>query len=138
MRNGFSILPHPADVGIEAHGATLARAFEQAALGMMSVIVDLSTVTASTSLAVDVTGSDSEQLLVRWLSEVLYLYDGRRFVCAHCAIEEFEPTRLSARVSGEYLSGHHITRLDVKAVTYHQLSIEEGDSISTVRVYLDI
>jgi SHS2 domain-containing protein len=38
------ILDHPADLGIEAYGQTLAESFEQAALGLISVILDPATV----------------------------------------------------------------------------------------------
>ena len=41
---GFMILDHPADLGIEAYGQTLAESFEQAALGLISVILDPATV----------------------------------------------------------------------------------------------
>jgi SHS2 domain-containing protein len=42
-------------------------------------------------------------------------------------------------VKGERFSVEkHDTRLDVKAVTYHQLSIEENEKGARVRVYLDI
>ncbi len=40
MEAGYLILDHPADLGIEARGRTLAEAFEQAARGLISVIVD--------------------------------------------------------------------------------------------------
>ena len=42
--SGFIVLDHPADLGIEAYGRTLAESFEQAALGPISVILDPATV----------------------------------------------------------------------------------------------
>jgi SHS2 domain-containing protein len=44
-----------------------------------------------------------------------------------------------ATVRGEDLDAtRHHTRLDVKAVTYHQLDIQEFAGQSRVRVFLDI
>lgn len=136
---GHEIIEHPADVGISAHGETLQEAFEEAAGGLLEVILDRATVRPLTAQPVSITASDREQLLVRWLSEILYLYDGKRFPCAEFSIHELGPTWLVATVRGEELdTARHHTRLDVKAVTYHQLEIQEAAGRSRVRVFLDI
>lgn len=138
LPQAFTILGHPSDLGIEATGGTMADAFASAAAGMMSVIVDPSTVNAVEQRSVHVTASDIEQLLVRWLSEILYLYDGARFIAGRFDIRELNATALDAVLHGEVLDlARHHTRLDVKAVTYHQVLIEQTEG-ARIRVYLDI
>lgn len=135
----FRVLEHPSDLGIEATAPTLAGAFEQAALGLISVIAEPETIEAREERRVEVEGLDSESLLVRWLSEILYLYDGEDFLLKESQIEFIETTKLSARVRGEkYDPNRHRLKLDVKAITYHQLSIETTNGMSTVRVFFDI
>ena len=135
----FTILEHPSDLGIEARGGTLATAFENAAAGMMSVILDTSTVVAHETRPVEIYGSDREQMLVRWLSEVLYLYDGQRFAAAEFSLQELTPTHLRATIRGEPLDAErHRTKVDVKAVTYHQLEVHDSGQRAFVRVFLDI
>ena len=139
MQTGYTILEHPSDIGIEARGATLADAFEQAARGMMSVIINLSTVDCQTTREIIVTAADVEQLLVKWLSEILYMYDGQQFIMKEFQIQALTDTELKAMVKGEiYSSSKHQTKLDVKAVTYHQLIVEENDNGGLVRMFLDI
>lgn len=139
MQHGFTILDHPADIGIEATGATLAEAFANAASGMMSVIVDPSSVDDNEERHVRVPASDVEQLLVRWLSEVLFLYDGGKFIGSRFEVRPMSATGLDAVIHGEQLDlTRHRTRLDVKAVTYHQLLVEENVAGARIRVYLDI
>ena len=139
MECKYVILDHPADLGVEAHGETLRMAFECAAVGVVSIIIDLSTVEPGESRAVSVSASDRDQLLVRFLSEILYLYDGQRFITTRVSIHRVGNTQLEATVWGErFCEGKHRTKLDVKAVTYHQLSISEDDNGVTVRVFLDI
>ena len=136
---GFNLIDHPADLGIEARGDTLAQAFEQAATGLMSVILDLSSVEARISREVFLEASDSEHLLVKWLAEVLYLYDGEKFVSREFSISQLRQDSLRATVLGEtFVAEKHVTRLDVKAVTYHQLVVEETNTASRIRVILDI
>src|SRR5438034_1223378 len=116
IQTGFVILDHPADLGMEAHGKTLAESFEQAALGLMSVIVDLTTVEPTQSREVHLKSADVEQLLVKWLAEILYLYDGQGFVASKFTITKIAADQLEAVVHGETLSAaKHRTKLDVKA-----------------------
>ncbi len=139
MLPGFSLLDHPADLGIEARGETLSQAFEQAATGLMSVILDLSSVESTVSRELTLQASDLETLLVKWLAEILYLYDGERFVGKKFEVCELHDNRLRATVFGEmFTEGKHRTRLDVKAVTYHQLVVEEARDGGRIRVFLDI
>jgi SHS2 domain-containing protein len=135
----FHLLEHPSDIGIEASGPTIREAFEQAALGFTAVIADVDTIEAVDERQVHVDAQDYENLLVRWLSEILYLYDGEDFLVKRVDIKSISPTRITAKLVGEkYEQEKHILKLDVKAITYHQLSIKMDIGTSTVRVFLDI
>lgn len=139
LTSGYRILDHPSDLGIEAVGRSLAEAFESAARGLMSVILDLKPVREVESHEIVLTAEDIEHLLVKWLGEILYRYDGQLFVSKDFHIMSLTPTQLSATIEGELFDPErHKTKLDVKAITYHQLSVEEGTDISRVRVFLDI
>ncbi len=139
METGFHILEHPADMGIEASGADLSEAFRQAAFGLVSIVVDPSTLQPSVEKEISIEGSDAENLLVQWLSEILYLYDGEDYLVSDIQVVELSPKKLRARLYGEFVDeGKHRLRMDVKAITYHQLSVGQGPGGSTVRVFLDI
>ena len=136
---GFALLDHPADLGIEAFGKELVEAFEQAAMGLMSVILDSSKIELLQSRSIQLDAVDTPQLLVKWLTEILYLYDGQGFAGGGFKISRLSPKRLEATIQGEtFLESKHTPRLDVKAITYHQLLIEQGRAGARVRVYLDI
>lgn len=139
MPCGYQLIDHPADLGIEANGQSLSEAFEQAASGLMSVILDVELVQCRDSRVISLQATDLEHLLVKWLAEILYLYDGMKFAAARFQIDELTSTSLAAKVFGEPFSeDRHVTRLDVKAITYHQLLCEENETGARVRVFLDI
>lgn len=139
MQKDYSILEHPSDLGIEARGSSLIEVFQNAATALMSIIFDLKTVTATECRHITVSAIDEEQMLVKWLSEILYVYDGQRFACSEFNIAELDRTHLEASVWGEmFLETKHRPKLDVKAVTYHQLSVKENDNGWIVRVFFDI
>jgi len=139
MDEGYRILEHPADIGIEATGPDLKSAFQQAALGLISIIVDPASVDPREQKAVTLQGTDSENLLVKWLSEILYLYDGEDFVTSTITIKKLAATELDAVLAGEAVDGNkHRLKMDVKAITYHQLKVEERRDGCVVSIFLDI
>jgi SHS2 domain-containing protein len=139
MDESFEILEHPADLGIRSFGDTLAGAFENAARGLISVILEARSVDERSERTIAVSASDREHLLVRWLSEVLYLYDAERFVPAAIRIVEFSDHNLKAEIPGEdFDEQRHHRKLDVKAITYHQLRIEPVGRRHQVTVFVDI
>src|SRR5258708_39592458 len=104
MDSGFTILDHPADLGIRAVGSTLEQVFERAAEGLMSVIIDPASVACTEKRRVRLEGSGHEQLLVKWLSEVLYLYDGEEFVGKEVTLANLTSSALSGGIAGEKFS----------------------------------
>jgi SHS2 domain-containing protein len=139
MTRSYSILDHPSDQGIEARGANITEAFEEAARGLISVIADPSTIRAVETIEIHLTADDEEQLLVRWLSEILYLYDGKHFLGKEFNIRSVSPKELRATVMGEdFSTPRHVTRMDVKAITYHQINITKTAGSTILRVFLDI
>ena len=139
MESGYTILEHPADIGVEARGKTLSEAFEQAATGMMSVLIDPASVDSNRSEEIILRAGDIEQLLVRWLGEILYHFDCRKFLAKEFTIKKMTGNELNAVIRGElYQERKHHTKLDIKAVTYHQLCVREEDQGWYVRFFLDI
>lgn len=139
MERGYRILEHPADIGIEASGNSLSEAFEYAALGLTSIIVEPASVDPSEQRFVSLKGSDPENLLVKWLSEIIYLYDGEDFLLSDVNVHRLAQGELEAKLSGEkIIEGKHKLKMDVKAITYHQLKVDETPEGVLIRVFLDI
>jgi SHS2 domain-containing protein len=139
MAGTYRIIEHPSDLGIEVEAASAPEAFALAAEGLMSVIVDLRTVEARVTRELRLPGSDDERLLVRWLGEVLFLYDGAGFVPRRFTVTGISPRGLQAEAAGEPLdTARHSLKLDVKAVTYHGVEVKRSAAGCSLRVYLDI
>jgi SHS2 domain-containing protein len=139
MNSPFTILEHPSDLGIEAYGNSRQEVFRNAALGLMSVIVETSRIEPGQERAVEIQALDRENLLVRWLTEILYLYDAEKFLTAEMKFETLTDTSLKAVLLGEQYDGSkHELKLDVKAITYHKLSVENHDNDWIARVFVDV
>lgn len=135
----FEVLEHTADIGIEAQGKTRAGAFENAAMGMFSLMVEAGTVAPREERELEVEAEDIEALLVEWLNELLYLVETGESLFCNFDIRELSNTHLRAHIIGEPLdSRKHRIKLQIKACTYHQLKVEKTDDHWTARVIFDI
>jgi SHS2 domain-containing protein len=133
------LLEHTADMGIEASGETLEELFAQAAYGLLEIIAGTPEALCREEKIVTVEGEDSEELLVNWLNEILYLFEIKRFFPLDFEIEEVRGKRVLARVRGEpFDPQRHPVEREVKAVTYHQLRLEKTDGLWQARVYVDL
>lgn len=132
------LLAHTADIGLEAWGETRTELFAQAALALREVIIGRAAVRNNEVRTLAITGEDDAELLVNWLSELLFLFECRQFLAAGFILE-FEQGALHARVSGETFDAQrHPVQREVKAITHHQVLAEQSAAGWHARVYLDL
>ena len=134
----FEIIDHTADVGLEAHGATLEELFANAALGMFSIIGGAGKVSPRETREVSVEADDRELLLVAFLAELLYVFEVDRFVPHHVEVRHVSETTVTATEHGEPIAPHHEFHTEIKAVTHHGLSVEQDGDVWRATVLFDI
>lgn len=134
-RRRFEELEYTADVGLRIFGKDLKELFENAAWGMFSLIADPSQVTPKSHHEVELQAIDVETLLVDWLSELLYLHETEEEVYGEFVLEQMTKTTLKGHVRGGKMDE---VEKDIKAVTYHDLAIEETPTGYEATVVFDI
>jgi len=139
----YEILEHPADVGFRAWGRTLEELFASAALAMMSLACDAEGLAERDVRDVQVTGGDRESLLFAWLAEILAVQDAEQMFFRRAEVAEISESagewRIRGRVFGEkYDKARHRAGTYIKAVTYHQLRVEQTPDGWRAQVYLDV
>ncbi len=135
----FRVLEHTADVGFEAFGATREEVFANSARALVDIVVDLDSIASREEKVLEVTGPDPPSLLVNWLSEILYLFDAEGWLFSDFEVRRLRDRSLSALARGEKFDpARHQAKLLVKAITYHQLALEETPSGWRAQVYVDI
>ena len=141
-KRSYSIFDHTADIGIEMTAPSLPALYETAAFALFDLMAEpVAGDPAAPDLQheVRVTAADPEELLVRWLAELLYLYDAKGVVLSRFEVVELSPESLRARVEGSYLtSRRHRIKTEIKAVTYHQVSVVRSGASWKGRVILDV
>jgi SHS2 domain-containing protein len=119
--------PHRADIGVEGIGATLAEAFEQAAIAMTAVISDVETVAAKHTVEISCEAPDAEMLLVDWLNALVYEMATRNMLFSRFEVA-IENGRLQATALGEELDPkRHQPAVEVKGATYTALKVGQQE-----------
>ena len=136
----YEPIDHTADAGMWVYGRDHAELFAHAAWALFDMMSDAETIRPQQSVTIDIDeAADWEDLLVRWLSELLYLYDTERFLGSSASLTALSPTRLTAQVQGEpFDPARHPIDTEIKAVTYHQVAVEPCETGWRARVIFDV
>jgi SHS2 domain-containing protein len=130
---------HTADLGLRIRAADLDTLFAEAAQALFSVIVeDLATVRPERAVEVHLQEDDRALLLFDWLKELLYHFDAEHLLFGKFDVKVVDGS-LTATAWGEPLDrARHTLEHEVKAITYHGLSVEQDDGGWEAEVIVDI
>ncbi|HEY3098130.1 MAG TPA: archease [Methylomirabilota bacterium] len=139
MTAGFEQFDVEADVGIRAWGPTRAEAFAQAALGVLSLVADPTTVTPRESREVRAQADGPELLLVAWIDECLYVHEIEALVVSRVEVGSCSDTVVHGRLHGEPLDAtRHRLGTVVKAATLHGVSVQAREGRHEVKIIVDV
>jgi SHS2 domain-containing protein len=122
----FEFFEHTADIGAHIYGRTLEELFRNAAAALFEAFGALQKSGTGNQRSVELKTVSLEDLLHDWLSELLYEVEAN-----HVLYDEFEFLHLNSQGLKATLHGETIdfarsqTSEEIKAVTYHQLRVEE-------------
>jgi SHS2 domain-containing protein len=139
-RPDYREIEHTADVGLELEAPDLKAAFELAAASMFDLMCDLDGVGGDVCRTVRIRARDAdlENMMVRWLSELLYVFESEGLLLSRFDVRKLTSDALEADVAGERFNpDHHAVKLEIKAVTYHDMAVNQVEGVWHVRVIFD-
>ena len=130
---------HTADLGLRIRCADLDTLFVEAAQALFGTIVeDLATVRPLRRVDVHILGNEIDFLLFDWLRELLYHFDAEHLLFGKFEVQ-VRADGLTASAWGEPLDrARHNMEHEVKAITYHGLSVEKIGDEWQAEVIVDI
>ena len=135
----YETIDHTADFGIRVTAPDLPGLFREAGIALMASMADLRTIDADQRRTVEVIGADQPDLMVNWLRELLYLFNGEEFLAREIEIQRLTGFSLTAEVAGTpFKPDRHRIETEIKAVTYHDIAVEPTADGWTARVIFDI
>jgi SHS2 domain-containing protein len=136
----YRVLEHAGDIAVLVRAPTLPGLYDAASRALFDMILDVRTVEAREAVAVVIEDAvDGEDLLVRYLSELLFLHDARGWLFNGARVRHVGGGRVDGDALGEpFDSGRHRIERQVKAVTYHNLLVSEDREGWSARFVLDL
>lgn len=143
----YDMLEHTGDVYIRARGSSIIELLENSGLALFDTMVDTRKVEPVVVKEVSATGFDMENLLYRWLEELLVIYYSENLVCGRITVELFTIRRtregLEYSVHGkayceEFKHDKHEARVEVKSPTYSLMKILKTEDEWIAYFVLDI
>lgn len=135
----FKIVGTTADVGIVAYGGSLQKLFAHAAEGLTYILTDTDRIEKTVTQEIELHGTDLENLLVKWLNEILYLFEVKEFLGKKFKISTLSKNYLQSEIEGEYYKREkHIFKTEIKAVTYHQLYLKQEKGKWVTNIIFDL
>jgi SHS2 domain-containing protein len=135
----WQLFDHTADVGLRIDAPTHAELFEEAARALTSLLVDdPDTVEARETHRFALDAADPEDLLFDWLQALLVAFELRALLFRRFRVT-LEGGGLRAEATGERVDpGRHRLAHEVKAITYHGLSLHPRGGGWRAEVIVDI
>jgi len=135
----YETFDHTADLGIRIFGTTYEEVMTNAAYALFDLLTDLDRVRETFSYSIHVEAAEREELLVCWLSELLFLFESQGYLFKRFQFSHLDQRSLQAVAHGEiFASSRHEFKTEIKAVTYHQVAVGEKDGVWEGRVIFDI
>ncbi len=136
----YKFLQHTADAKFQSYGKTLEEAFSNAALAMMSLLIEPEKVKVKIRKVIEIDAESEEALLYDFLSRFLFLFDAEGFILNNIKKIEIKKDeqkfRLKAELIGDNNKNYQVHPV-VKAVTYNSMFIKKEKDIYTVQVVVD-
>jgi SHS2 domain-containing protein len=136
----FRLLEHTGDMAILVRARDLEGLYHGLTRALFEVMMDTRTIDAARGVAVRIDEAvDAEDLMVRYLSELLFLHDAREWVFRGAEVRRVTATTIDALALGEpFDPARHVIDRQVKAVTYHHLLLAHETEGWTARCVLDL
>lgn len=133
--SGFEEIDHTADWSYRVWATSLEELFIQAAIALSTLAGIQLVREIQVNREIQLHGVDYESLLVAWLNELLYLRESENLGFDRFEILALDAENLKVLMSGAPI--HHWTKF-IKAVTYHNLSINKTDQGFETTLVLDV
>ncbi len=135
----IKFLEHTADVMFEARGRDLEELFLECSKALNETIHGNLKIVEQKSHDINIEAESLEQLLYKFLEEFLFLLDSEDLIFGKVKDLKIDEDSfvLKAVLVGDKAEKYHFTN-DVKAITFHDLKIENRGGEYSSKVVLDV
>ena len=139
-QKNYRITKHQSELAVRVVGNSQADLFANSALTLFDVMVtDVQKIECKESIPLEVEGTDRDDLMVNWVRELLYLYQGSGYLLKEFLIREVKDTLVKADVQGEKIDpDRHEIQQEIAAVASHKSRMQKTGNQWTAHLIFEI
>jgi SHS2 domain-containing protein len=135
----YRILKRSSDLAIKVFGKSQEELFGNSAYALFDLMTDIDNIQVQERLPLEVEGVDRDDLMVNWMRELLYLYQGSGYLLKEFRLDEVKDDRVRGEVAGEKLDpDRHEIKREIRSVAYHQSRMERTGDQWTAQVIFEL
>ena len=135
----YRLTTRQSELAVKVTGGSQADLFANSAFALFDVMLDVEKIEIKEHLPLEVEGADRDDLLVNWMRELLYLYQGSGYLLKEFLIREVKDTSVKAEVCGEKIDpDRHEIKQEIAAVAYHQSRMTKTGNQWTAQLIFEV
>ena len=138
-QKNYRITTHQNELAVRIVGNSQADLFANSGFALFDVMSDIDKIEAAERLSLEVEGSDRDDVMVNWIRELLYLYQGGGYLLREFKINEVNDTSVKAEVAGEKIDpDRHEIKQEIAAVAFHKSRMQKTGNRWIAQVIFEI
>jgi SHS2 domain-containing protein len=135
----YRITKHQNELAVRISGISQADLFANSAFALFDVMTDPTTVETKERIPLEIEGTDRDDLMVNWMRELLYLYQGSGYLLKEFKISQVKDTVVKAEVGGEKIDpDRHEIKQEIAAVAFHKSRMEKTGNQWIAQIIFEI
>ena len=125
----YRVTPHHSELAVKVFGSSQVELFQNSGWALFDVTTDIEKIETKDCVPLEVEGTDQDDLLVNWVRELLYLYQGSGYLLKEFRISELGDKRVKAEACGEKIDpDRHEIKKEIVAIAYDKSRmVKTGD-----------
>jgi SHS2 domain-containing protein len=138
-QNKYRLTRRQSELAVRVTGNSQADLFANSAFALFDVMADVDKIEVKERINLEVEGTDRDDLMVNWMRELLYLYQGSGYLLREFNIGEVKDTIVKAEVCGEKIDpDRHEVKQEIGAVAFHKSRMEKTGNQWTAQVIFEL
>jgi len=138
-QKNYRITTRQNELAVRIVGNSQADLFANSGFALFEVMADIDKIEAAERLSLEVEGSDRDDLMVNWIRELLYLYQGSGYLLKEFKINEVKDTLVKAEVAGEKIDpDRHEIKQEIAAVAFHKSRMQKTGNQWIAQVIFEV
>lgn len=135
----YRLTTRQSELAVRVSGNSQADLFANSAFALFDVMTDIDKVDIKDRIPLEVEGVERDDLMVNWMRELLYLYQGSGYLLKEFYIREAKDTLVKAEVCGEKIDpDRHEIKKEILGVAYHQSRMQKTGDQWTAQLIFEI